>query len=304
MKLRVIAAVVRGEVDGDAEFEVTALRSLANARGDSLGFCATAEHSKLLPDCAAGAVLLSPQYAKLFPRHKIVVEDAYPAYARASHLFAPKYATNEKIHPTAVISSAAKIHPSVIIGAHCVIGDACEIGEGTIIDAGVTIYARTIVGENCRLKSGAVIGGRGFGYAEENGKWLRIEQLGGVRIGDDVDIGANTTIDRGALDDTVIGCGVKMDNQIQIAHNVRIGAHTIMAGCAAVAGSAVIGARCQLGGRVSVLGHLSIADDTVILANSLVAKSIPQAGTYSATLPARPAVKWRKILARMHRLAK
>ena len=245
-------------------------------------------------------------------------------------------AADAAVHPGAtvgaysVIGAGAVIARGAVIGAHVFIGDACVIGEHTVIDAGARIYAGVSIGRGCRIASGAVIGAPGFGYAaagenidtaagENSGgdgcdggggdgetidrtcTWTRIEQLGGVVIGDEVDIGAHTAIDRGALDDTVIGDRVKLDNHIQIAHNVRIGDDTIMAGCVAVAGSAVIGKRCQFGGRASVLGHLSIADDVRVHAGGFVAKSIAQVGDYSSLLPAMPAARWRRIVARLRR---
>jgi len=231
-----------------------------------------------------------------------------------------------------VIGAGAVIARGAVVGAHVFIGDACVIGERTVIDTGARIYAGVSIGRGCRIASGAVIGAPGFGYAAagENidtvaGKnsgdggaggagdggggetidrtctWARIEQLGGVVIGDEVDIGAHTAIDRGALDDTVIGDRVKLDNHIQIAHNVCIGDDTIMAGCVAVAGSTVIGKRCQFGGRASVLGHLSIADDVRVHAGGFVAKSIAQVGDYSSLLPAMPAARWRRIVAGLRR---
>ena len=249
-------------------------------------------------------------------------------------------AADAAVHPGAtvgaysVIGAGAVIARGAAVGAHVFIGDGCVIGEHTVIDTGVRIYAGVSIGRGCRIASGAVIGAPGFGYAaagenintaagENSGDgggggagdgdggdgetidrtctWARIEQLGGVVIGDEVDIGAHTAIDRGALDDTVIGDRVKLDNHIQIAHNVRIGDDTIMAGCVAVAGSTVIGKRCQFGGRASVLGHLFIADDVRVHAGGFVAKSIVQAGDYSSLLPAMPAARWRRIVAGLRR---
>ncbi|MDA8011315.1 MAG: UDP-3-O-(3-hydroxymyristoyl)glucosamine N-acyltransferase [Gammaproteobacteria bacterium] len=320
-----IAAAAGGRVEGDDAFRVRRLSSLKNAEADSLAFYAGGRGAKdrALETTAAGAVMLRAECAQRFPRHRVIVEDAYLAYARASALFAPP-PKNCGAHKTAAIAPNASVHKdaalgayavvgenSVIesgahIGAHVTVGADCVIGRDTAIESGVHIGARTRIGARCRISSGVVIGAGGFGYAENSSdggvQWERIEQLGGVRIGDDVDIGANTTIDRGALDDTVIGDGVKLDNHIQIAHNVRIGAHTIMAGCAAVAGSAVIGARCRLGGRASVLGHLEIADDVHIHADGFVAASIFQAGEYSSLISAQPAEKWRKTAAHIRRL--
>ena len=321
-----VAQVTGGRVDGDGGFRVKTLGSLDNAAGDALAFYADPRHESRLKTTGAGAVMLRAEHAGLFAGHKVIVADPYLGYARASTLFAPPNTAPGQIHPSAIIAASASVHGDaaigpygvigentrigrgVIIGDHVSVGDHCVIGCHTILDAGVRLYARTLIGERCRLASGVVIGAAGFGYAEnpdgKSGEWLRIEQLGGVVIGDDVDIGANTTIDRGAIDDTVIGNGVKLDNHIQIAHNVRVGDHTAMAGCVAVAGSAVIGRRCRLGGRASILGHLEIADDVIINADSFVAGSITEAGAYSSMLPVQPAARWRKTVAHIHRLGR
>ncbi len=250
-------------------------------------------------------------------------------------------AAADGVHPSAIVATSASVHagaaigpytvigehstiaPGVVIGGHVTVGEHCVLGRDTTLDHGVRLYPRTRIGERCHLASGVVIGAGGFGYVEdpdanadadgkganenenENetaGRWLRIEQLGGVVIGDDVDVGANTTIDRGAMDNTVIGNGVKLDNHIQIAHNVRVGDHTVMAGCVAVAGSAVIGRHCRLGGRAAILGHLEIADHVTVNADSFVAGSITEAGVYSSMLPVQPAAHWRKTVGHLHRL--
>lgn len=316
-----IARLTGGRVDGDRAFIVTTLSSLEKAGADSLSFYADPKRAAELKASGAGAVMLRAEHAGLFPGHKVIVEDPYLAYARASALFAPPPGgLHPGIHPSAVIAAGAWLHADVTVGPYSVIGDNsrlergvvvgshvsvggdCVLGSHTVLEAGVRIYPRTVIGRGCRLASGAVIGASGFGYAPAGGAWLRIEQLGGVVIGDEVDIGAHTAIDRGALDDTVIGNGVKLDNHIQIAHNVRVGDHTIMAGCVAVAGSTVIGARCQLGGRASILGHLQIADDVRVNAGSFVARSITEAGVYSSMIPALPAARWRNIAANLRRL--
>lgn len=299
VKLSAIANAVGGQLQGDGDLQINSLRALDSAGDDAITFCADKNYARL-KDCKAAAVILTAAHAKLFGGNKIIVADPYLAYAHASALFAEPHGVG--IHPTAVIAATAVVHKSVSVGAHCFIGEDCVIGENCVIDSGVQIYRRTRIGKNCRISSGVVLGASGFGFAKARDAWVRIEQLGGVVIGDDVDIGANTTIDRGALEDTVIGSGVKLDNQIQIAHNVVIGAHTIMAGCTAVAGSTTIGANCKFGGRASVLGHLQIADEVVVTANSLVAKSISKAGVYGATLPAQPITKWGKILKKLYRM--
>ncbi len=315
-----LARAIHGRVVGDGTFEAKTLSSLENAASDSLAFYADSKQQGALQTTAAGALLLRAEHADLFAGPKVIVADPYLAYARASALFASAGDAPGGVHASAIIAAGASLHADVtvgpysvigentrvergvVIGSHVSIGDDCVIGRHSVVDSGVHIYARTTIGARCRLACGVVLGASGFGYAENDGEWVRIEQLGGVVIGDDVDIGANTTIDRGALDDTVIGNGVKLDNHIQIAHNVRVGDHTIMAGCVAVAGSATIGKRCRLGGRAAILGHLEIADDVRVNADSFVAGSITEAGAYSSMLPAQPAARWRKIVAHVHRL--
>ena len=337
-----VASVAGGRVDGERDrgFRVKTISSLENAAGDALAFYADPRQESKLKATAAGAVMLRAEHAGLFAGPKVIVADPYLAYARVSALFAPPpkaivataaTGATDGVHPSAIVATSASVHadaaigpytvigehstiaPGVVIGGHVTVGDHCALGRDTTLDHGVRIYPRTLIGERCHLASGVVIGAGGFGYVEdpdgkegtENetaGRWLRIEQLGGVVIGDDVDVGANTTIDRGAMDNTVIGNGVKLDNHIQIAHNVRVGDHTVMAGCVAVAGSAVIGRRCRLGGRAAILGHLEIADHVTINADSFVAGSITEAGVYSSMLPAQPAARWRKTVAHLHRL--
>ena len=258
----------------------------------------------------------------MYDGNRIVVDDPYLAYARVSELFAHAAPDRTAVHANAMVSSGAivgndveigpgsMIHDAAIIGDRVVIGSNvviepdCVIGEDSRIESSVTLCRRTRIGRRCAISPGVVIGASGFGYAPEGSGWRKIHQLGGVVIGDDVDIGANTTIDRGAIDDTVIGNRVKLDNQIQIAHNVRIGDDTIAAGCMAVAGSTVIGQRCKIGGRVSILGHLTIADDVVLTAGTFVARSITDSGTWSSMIPAQPASRWRRILPSLLRLGK
>lgn len=321
VELSRIARTTEGKVDGDGAFCVDTISSLENAAANALSFYADPRREASLKASGAGAVLLRAEHAALFAGHKIIVADPYLAYARASALFAPPPPA-DGVHPSAligdgaslagdvavgaysVIGARAQLAQGVVVGSHVSVGEGCVVGRGSVLDAGVRVYPRTRIGERCRLASGAVIGAGGFGYAHDDNarQWTRIEQLGRVIIGNDVDIGANTTIDRGALDDTVIGNGVKLDNHIQIAHNVRVGDHTVMAGCVAVAGSATIGKRCRFGGRAAILGHLHIADDVRVNADGFVAQSITEAGEYSSMLPAQPAAQWRKTLANLRRL--
>ena len=320
--LQSVARVANGRVDGDASLQVKRLRSLPTATADSLTFYMESTPRAQLKASEAGAVLLCAEHADWFGGNKIIVDDPYLAYARVSALFAPPHPA-PNLHPSAIIASGASgasVDASVTLGAYSVIGERvtlaadvvigshvsidpdCSIGRGSTLENGVRIYSGTRIGANCHVAACAIIGASGFGYAPHHGKWEKIQQLGGVLIGDEVDIGAHTTIDRGALEDTIIGNGVKLDNHIQIAHNVQVGEHTIMAGCVAIAGSAVIGKRCRLGGRAAILGHLQIADEVTINANSFVASDIKQSGVYSSMLPAQPAERWRKIVAHINRL--
>ena len=325
IELRRIAELVDGTVLGDARHRVDSITSLEKATAGSITFFSDPKLKRHLLDCTAGAVLISPQNADLFPGNRVVVDDPYLAYARISGLFrAPSRNHSRQETPlsawvadTACVDDSARIglfstiDDRVKLAKGVVIGNSVHIGAGVVVEQDsqiedqVVIQAGCRIGKRCHISAGAVIGASGFGYARSADQWQKIEQLGAVHIGDDVDVGANTTIDRGALDNTVIENGVKLDNQIQIAHNVCIGENTIMAGCCAVAGSARIGRRCKIAGRVSILGHLEIADDVTIMANSLVAKSIREAGgEYASMITAQPLTQWRKNLAIIRQLDK
>lgn len=318
-----IAEVVDGVVLGDSKHRVDSVKSLEKATDRSITFFSNPKLKRHLSVCTAGAVLISPQHADLFSGNRVVVTDPYLAYARISRLFKPVRSRNmQKVDPSTWVADTAFIDNSVVIGkcstiddqvklakgvviGNCVnIGAGVVIGQESVIEDQVVIQAGCRVGKRCHISSGAVIGASGFGYAPSADRWEKIEQLGAVRIGDDVDVGANTTIDRGTLEYTIIENGVKLDNQIQIAHNASVGENTIMAGCSAVAGSTRIGRRCKIGGRVSILGHLEIADDVTIMANSMVAKSICEAGEYASMITVQPVKQWRKNLAIIRQLDK
>ncbi len=319
VSLSKIAGLVAGQLEGDGEFEVNGISSLEKSGSSMLSFCVGRQHVENLKKTAAGAVMLHSKHASFFAGHKIIVASPYLAYAQVSKLFMPPMRPYS-IHPSANIAKTASLHPKVSIGAYTVIGantvieqgavignqvsigDACMIGRDTVIDSGVHIYSHTSIGQRCNLSSGVVIGASGFGYAEDGDLWVRIEQLGSVTIGDDVDIGANTTIDRAAIDSTVISNGVKLDNQIQIGHNVHIGDHTIMAGCSCVGGSTKIGKRCRLGGAAKVSSNLEIVDDVYINMSSTITSSIREAGAYSSTLSAKPIARWNRTVIHIHRL--
>ena len=276
-----------------------------------------------MQDTQAGAVLLAPAHVDWHVGNKITVTDPALAHARISKLF-KRYPRHQpdRVDDTAIIAphstlgarvaigcyatiaAGARIGNRVVIGNHVHIGEEVEIGDDTVIESQVVICNGCRIGKRCYISPGAVIGASGFGYVPHQGGWEKIEQLGGVLIGDDVDIGANTTIDRGALEDTRIGNGVKLDNQIHIAHNVQVGDNTIMAGGVGIAGSAKIGQRCQFGARVGILGHLEIVDDVTVLSSSLVTNSIKTSGEYGATISVQPAKQWRKTVAIIRRLDK
>ncbi|MBI1173892.1 MAG: UDP-3-O-(3-hydroxymyristoyl)glucosamine N-acyltransferase [Sideroxydans sp.] len=311
-RLADIAARFGGRLLGDPEVRVQQIATLDSAQPQHISFLSNSKYRAQLAATQAGAVILGEPDADATALPRIVCDNPYAYFARVSALLNPESKAVPGIHASAVIGEGAQVDPSAHIAAHVVIGAGAVIGAGSIVMAGCSVGDRTVIGENARLyprvvvyhdciignnlivHSGAVIGADGFGMAMEDGRWLKIPQIGRVVIGDDVEIGANTTIDRGALSDTVIEDGVKLDNQIQIAHNVRVGAHTAIAGCAGVAGSAVIGRYCRIGGSANILGHLQIADHVEISIGSLITKSIREPGTYTAIYPFSSNAEWRR----------
>ena len=323
VELSRIAEVVNGVVLGDSKHRVDSIKSLEKATDRSITFYSDPKLKRHLSSCTAGAVLISPENADLFSGNRVVVADPYLAYARISRLFRPARSRNrQNVDPSARVADTASLDESVVIGKCSTIDDEVQLAKGvligncvnigpgvvveqdSVIEDQVVIQAGCRIGKRCHISSGVVIGASGFGYAPSADRWEKIEQLGAVSIGDDVDIGANTTIDRGALENTIIENGVKLDNQIQIAHNVCVGENTIMAGCSAVAGSTRIGKRCKIGGRVAILGHLEIVDDVTILANSMVSNNIGETGEYASMITVQPVKQWRKNLAIIRQLDK
>lgn len=320
ISLNRIAELVDGIVVGDKEFSVKSIKSLENATRDSITFFVDQKKKDQLSSIQAGAILISKENAKFVTTNKVMVDDPYLAYARISGFFREDDGSKRAVDSTAIIANDVQFGSNIAIGQLSTIaagtrigndvsvgdgvhlGKEVKIGDGTIIENRVVISPGCQIGKRCWISPGAVIGASGFGYAPDNQRWEKIEQLGSVEIGDDVDVGANTTIDRGALENTVIENGVKLDNQIQIAHNVRIGENSIMAGCVGIAGSAKIGKRCRLGARVTVLGHLEITDDVTVFAGSFVANSIKSAGEYASTISVQPIKQWRKNVAIFRRL--
>lgn len=299
---------------------VTGVATLQSAKQGDVSFLANSHYKKFLVSSNATAIVLSQQDSEHCSAHVIVCADPYLAFARIATLLHPEEISRPGLHATAVIAGNALVDPTASIGAHCVIesgaiiggeatiypgcviGRNAKIGNNCRVMANVTIYKECEVGSGCLIHSGAVIGADGFGIAPSKSGWVKVPQLGRVIIGDDVEIGANTTIDRGALGDTVIGDGVKLDNLIQIAHNVKIGDHTAIAACTAIAGSTSIGRNCVIAGAVGIVGHLEIVDGVTVTAMSLVTKSLTEPGVYSSGWGAQPQSSWQRQVAGLRRL--
>jgi len=307
-------------VRGDGGRRIDGVATLARAGASQLAFLANPRYRGQLAASGAGAVVMREEDAADHAGTALVATDPYAAFAKIAALFDHRPAALPGAHPSAAIDPTATVSPEAcigpfvsigprtrvdagaIVGPGCVVGEDCVVGEGCELVARVTLVRRVRLGRRVLIHPGAVLGADGFGLAMEHGRWLKIPQLGGVSIGDDCEIGANTTIDRGALDDTVLEEDVRLDNQIQIGHNVRIGAHSAMAGCSAVAGSATIGRYCLIGGGAGVLGHLEVCDRVVVTAMSLVTASIREPGEYSSGTPLMDNRSWRKSAARFKQL--
>jgi UDP-3-O-[3-hydroxymyristoyl] glucosamine N-acyltransferase len=301
-----------GRVLGDADITIKQVATLDSAQAEQITFLASKKYRAQLDATHAAAVIVGQADAEATQLARIVCDNPYAYFAKVSALLNPLPQAVPGIHANAVIAASAQVDataqvgPNVVIGAGarigagCVIMDGCSIGENVYIGAETRLYPNVVVYHGCVLgsrmiaHSGVVIGADGFGIAPDAGRWLKIPQIGRVVIGDDVEIGANTTIDRGALDDTVIEDGVKLDNQIQVAHNVRIGAHTAIAGCVGIAGSTTIGRHCRIGGSAGILGHLQIADHVEISSFTLIGKSIREPGSYTGIFPFSKNDEWRK----------
>jgi UDP-3-O-[3-hydroxymyristoyl] glucosamine N-acyltransferase len=303
LTLAEIASRLGGRVAGDAATRVAQVGTLEKAGPGEIAFLANPRYTSKLAATRAAAVILSARDESLTALPRIVCDDPYAYFARVSQLFNPLTGQVAGVHPTAVIASSAKLGRDVSIGAGCVVGEDVSIGAGTCLYPSVVVYAGCRIGERCILHAGVVIGADGFGIARTPQGWLKIPQIGRVLIGDDVEVGANTTIDRGAIDDTVIEDGVKLDNQIQIGHNVRVGAHTAMAGCVAVAGSADIGRDCTIGAASVILGHLQLADGVHVSAGTVISRSILHPGTYTGMFPFDENGAWAKNTAVVRQLA-
>lgn len=299
-RLAEIVARFGGELKGDGALEIDGLATLDAATSRQLSFLANPKYRDQLPKTRAGAVILASEAADACPVAAIVTPQPYLYFARLSQWLSDVPVPVPGIHASAVVESPTP--PSVSIGAHCWIGTDVQIGEDSVLYPGVKVYPGCRIGRGAIIHAGAVIGSDGFGFAKDGATWVKIAQTGRVIIGNDVEIGANTTIDRGALEDTVIEDGVKLDNQIQIGHNVRIGKNSALAGCVGIAGSAKIGAGCTAGGGAIILGHLELADNVHVSAGTLVTKSITVPGTYTGTVPFMAHEDWLRNFARLRHL--
>jgi UDP-3-O-[3-hydroxymyristoyl] glucosamine N-acyltransferase len=315
-----LASLLDAQVQGDGHSVITGLSTLQDAGEGQLSFLANSQYRKYLDGTGASAVLLKAEDAAAFKGNALIVPDPYLAYARLSHLFDPKPRRQPGIHPTAVVAEDADVHPASYIGPGVVIDSGAQIGQGATIEAQcfigarsrvgaggwlaprVTLYHDVSIGERVVIQSGAVLGSEGFGFANQKGVWQKIAQIGGVVVGDDVEIGANTTIDRGALTATTLGNGVKLDNQIQIAHNVQIGDHTAIAACVGISGSTRVGRHCMIAGGVGIVGHIEICDNVFISGMTMVTRSVSEPGAYSSGTVIQPAADWRKNAARFRQL--
>lgn len=307
-------------VQGAPDTSVSGVATLAGATRDQLAFLSNPRYRPQLADTTAGIVVLREADADGYAGTALIAKDPYVAYAKIAAVFEPSSDAPVGIHVSAVVDPSARVDPTASIGPHvsigarsvigagatlgagCVIGEDCVVGDGSRLIARVTLVTRVRLGARVTIHPGAVLGSEGFGLAMDAGRWINVPQLGGVVVGDDCDIGANTTIDRGALEDTTLAEGVRLDNLIQIGHNVRIGAHTAIAGCVGIAGSTKIGSYCLLAGKVGVAGHLDICDKVVVHAMTMVSASITEPGEYSAGIPAQPTREWRKNAVRIRQL--
>jgi UDP-3-O-[3-hydroxymyristoyl] glucosamine N-acyltransferase len=309
-----------GEVEGDGSVAVNGIGTLESAREGQLSFLSNSKYRRQLADSKASAVIVGEADRDASSLPRIVTANPYLYFARVAQFFHPPPPIVPGIHPNAVVDEGSMVASTSSVGPFAYVGRNVRIGERCMIANHVSIADRVTLGDDCRLlpgvviyadchlgdrvilHSGVVIGADGFGLAPDQGRWVKIPQVGRVIIGDDVEIGANTTIDRGALDDTVLEEGVKLDNQIQVGHNVRIGAHTAIAGCAGLAGSAKIGKRCTIGGSAGISGHLEICDDAHISAFTMISKSITKPGRYTSQLPQMSHEEWRNSAPYIRRL--
>jgi len=305
---------------GEPDLRVSRVGTLSHAGRGALSFLANPRYRRQMQSTHATAVLVAAEHVVDCPVAALIDPNPYLAYARIADLLHPQAPAAAGIHPSAVVAAGVRVPASATVGPLVVIEDDVEMGErvfvgpGCVVQRGarigadsqlmtrVNLYPGVRIGQRCILHAGVVVGADGFGFASDAGTWVKVPQVGSVQVGDDVEIGANTTIDRGAIDDTVVEDGVKLDNQIQVGHNVTIGAHSAIAGCVGISGSVSIGRRCMIGGGVGIAGHLTIADDVAVTGCSLVTTSLKEAGSYSSGMPAVETRKWRRMVAQLRRL--
>ena len=315
-----LAACAGAELQGDPDRRIRGLATLETAGPDDVAFLANRRYRGQLVDCRAGAVILQSADRAAWSGDALVTSNPYLAYARVADLLFPAAAPAPGVHPSAVVAASARVDSTAAIGPLCVVedgveigpgaqlGPGCIVGQGTRIGTGTRLVARVtvlhqcVIGARCILHPGAIIGSDGFGNANDGGRWVKVPQLGRVVIGDDVEIGANTTVDRGSLRDTVIADGVRVDNLIQIAHNVEVGEHTAMAAFAGVSGSTRIGRHCTLAGASGLVGHITLADNVHVSGMTMVTHSLQEPGGYSGNVPAMPNREWRRNVARFNHL--
>lgn len=320
MQLRQLADSLDLKLRGNGDLQIAALAPIADAGSSDLSFVVGPRYLKALRATGAGAVIVPPALVDEAPCSVLVSDNPYLSYARATHLLYPETVLTPGVAETAMVAPGATLGEGVTVLANAVIEEGVTIGAGSVIGVGVhvgrnshigeqcvikthvSIAHECLLGDRCRLQSGAVIGSDGFGYAPSKNGWVAIRQVGRVVIGNDVEIGANTTIDRGALADTIIEDGVILDNQIQIGHNVKLGKNTAIAACVGIAGSTTIGERCTIGGKTAIVGHLTITDDVHLTATSFVVRSITEAGSYSSGMPLQKTSLWRRTYSRLGRL--
>jgi UDP-3-O-[3-hydroxymyristoyl] glucosamine N-acyltransferase len=320
LTLKDIVARLGGEAVGDTSAPLTGVATIESAGPTHITFLANPRYRSQLAASRAGAAIVGPRDRDATAAPRIVAGNPYAYYARTVALFHPEPAVKPGIHPFAQVDGSATVDATSLIEAFAVVGEGCvigpgarigthaslgnnvHVGEGTRLHPRVTFYDDCRIGARGIVHSGVVVGADGFGHAPDDGRWVKIPQVGGVRIGDDVEIGANTTIDRGALDHTVIEDGVRLDNLIMVAHNCVIGAHTVIAGCTGISGSTRVGRHCIIGGGVGIVGHVEICDHVTISGFSFVAKSILQPGTYTSGMPLMPHAQWLKNAAHLRRL--
>ena len=318
-KLSEITARLGGVLVGE-DVVVNRVSSVANAQAGHVTFLTESKYLAALAMTKASAIILSAENQHLTELPRIVTDNPYAYFAKVSALLNPTLEVTPGIAASAVIDSTAQVPAScsigpnvvieanvelgegVVIGSASVVGKGASIGAGSRLQSNVVIYHGCKIGQSCHVASGTVIGADGFGYANQSGAWVKIPQVGRVIIGNNVDIGANSTIDRGALDDTIIEDGVKLDNLIQVGHNCIIGEHTVIAGCVGIAGSAKIGKRCRIGGAAMILGHLEIADDVTVSPGSMITRSLHKSDTYTALMPFQSHAEWLKTAANLRHL--